>query len=511
MSVAAVITAQHDLRFLASTVGAVLAQRMLPGMIVIADCTGQIEQPMQMTFDVIHSSQDVLTEVPEAKTVRVILVGVKQAASFMDAVTRAMDQIGIDAGIRALWTLHDDSRPADDRCFETLLDAWRNTPTAALLGAKQLDWQAKNLHNVGLYAGHHDVVSLVVDGEPDQEQYDGRQDVLSVSLSGALVPLATLRAFEGADPWFGTFAESTDLCRRICLGGGRVVVVPQARIAHRRARFEGIRSKNGRPVEDEDGRIDPYLAVREANAKYAYTDMHRSWWPLLWLWSIIQSLGLAVLCLARKQPYHACCELAMPWRALLRLRGAWRAHARLRRQSKVTLKSLSTLSANHRQVREWLDRRRALRDQRDVVLLSPLEKDHLRKRLLRRWGLAFGAALIAGIWIVVLYWDVLRSVCSGASMYSAQLLPTGASFTQLLHTATTSWSYASGTGISAPNAPWLLVLALASVLTGGHVAGAVGLMFFLAAPLTVFSFWALAGIFTRSDAVRCVVALAWFA
>ena len=117
MSVAAVITAQHDLRFRASTVGAVLAQRMLPGMIVIADCTGQIEQPMQMTFDVIHSSQDVLTEVPEAKTVRVILVGVKQAASFMDAVTRAMDQIGIDAGIRALWTLHDDSRPADDRCF----------------------------------------------------------------------------------------------------------------------------------------------------------------------------------------------------------------------------------------------------------------------------------------------------------------------------------------------------------------------------------------------------------
>lgn len=36
-------------------------------------------------------------------------------------------------------------------------------------------------------------------------------------------------------------------------------------------------------------------------------------------------------------------------------------------------------------------------------------------------------------------------------------------------------------------------------------------MFFLAAPLMVFSFWALAGIFTRSDAVRCVVALAWFA
>lgn len=108
----------------------------------------------------------------------------------------------------------------------------------------------------------------------------------------------------GADPWFGTFAESTDLCRRICLGGGRVVVVPQARIAHRRARFEGVRSKNGQPVEDEEGRVDPYLAVREANTKYAYTDVHRSWWPLLWIWSILKALGLAVLCLTRKQPYH---------------------------------------------------------------------------------------------------------------------------------------------------------------------------------------------------------------
>ena len=511
MSVAAVITAQYDLRFLGVTIGAVLAQRVLPAMIVIADCAGRVEQPMQMTFDVIHSSEDVLTEVPEAKTVRVILVGVRDADSFMDAVTQAVNQIDVDAGIRALWTLHDDSRPADGRCLETLLDAWRNNPTASLLGSKQLDWQAENLHNVGLYAGHHDVVSLVVDGEPDQEQYDGRQDVLAVSLSGALVPLSTLRMFGGADPWFGTFAESKDLCRRICLGGGRVVVVPQARIAHRRARFEGIRSRNGRPVEDEDGRIDPYLAIREANAKYAYTDMHRSWWPLLWLWSIIQSLGLAVLCLTRKQPYHACCELAIPWRAILRFPGAWRARARLREQSKVTIKALSTLAANRQQIREWRDRRGAFHDQQGTVLLSPLGKAHLRKRLLRRGGFAIGSALIAAIWIVAMFWDVFRAICSGASMYSPSLLPTDADFTQLAHAATTSWAYASGTGISAPSAPWLLVLMAFSVLSCGHVATAVGLIFFLSAPIMVLSFWALAGVFTRSDAVRCVMALLWFA
>ena len=224
-SVAAVITAQSDLRFFSSTFAAVLAQRVLPGTIIVADCTNQVEQPMQMTFSVIPSPAGVLTEVPESKTIRVILVGVKGASSFMNAVARAMQQIDLDDRVGALWTLHDDSRPADESCLEVLLDAWKNTPTASLLGAKQLDWQAESLHNVGLYAGHHNVTSLVVDGEPDQEQYDGRQDVLAVSLSGALVPLATLRTWKGADPWFGTFAESTDLCRRICLGGGRVVVV----------------------------------------------------------------------------------------------------------------------------------------------------------------------------------------------------------------------------------------------------------------------------------------------
>ena len=130
---------------------------------------------------------------------------------------------------------------------------------------------------------------------------------------------------------------------------------------------------------------------------------------------------------------------------------------------------------------------------------------------MRRWGLAIASAVIAFAWIVFLYWNVLRSVFSGASIYSQTLLPTDASFSQLVHVATTSWAYTAGTGISAPSAPWLLVLMVVSVFTAGHVATAVAVVFFLSAPLMVLSFWALAGIFTRSDTVRCVIALAWFA
>lgn len=78
---------------------------------------------MQMTFSVIPSPAGVLTEVPESKTIRVILVGVKGASSFMNAVARAMQQIDLDDRVGALWTLHDDSsRPMSHalRCCSML-------------------------------------------------------------------------------------------------------------------------------------------------------------------------------------------------------------------------------------------------------------------------------------------------------------------------------------------------------------------------------------------------------
>ena len=42
-----------------------------------------------------------------------------------------------------------------------------------------------------------------------------------------------------------------------------------------RHRSDGRWELRMEPVEDEEGRVDPYLAVREANTKYAYTDVHQ--------------------------------------------------------------------------------------------------------------------------------------------------------------------------------------------------------------------------------------------
>ena len=387
-----------------------------------------------------------------------------------------------------------------------MLETWRNDPTASVLGAKQLDWQAEHLHDVGAYAYRHRVESLVVDGEPDQEQYDGRRDVFSVSLAGTLVSIETMHELGGADDWFTTFAESEDFCRRVCLSGRRVVVVPQARIAHRRARFEGVRTKGGEPV-DEDRPIDEFdgshqgedalllygHAPDDVAVRLGVRRVRRDW----------QGDRETV----RQASVRGAVRTGRPWTLWGGLPRAIAARRRVSRQESVPIGRLGVLVANRQQVAQWHDRVQALSDQRHVVLLSPLAKAHLRRRAIQRWLLAVAMALVCFGVVAVMHGTTLRAVLSGASLYSDSLLPTGGDFGQLWRAATTSWVF--GDGIAAPPAPWLLVWGLASVITAGNVSAAIALVTFAAAPLMALSFWAFAGVFTRSDAVRVACGLLW--
>ena len=509
-TVTAVVTCEDDIRFLPDTLAAVLEQTVLPGVIVVADCSGQTMHPVETSFDVVTTSSEPLEYVPQAQTVSVQVVNTRGARSFGDAVQRAIGKARLGDEVKSLWLLHDDSRPANANCLEVLLEAQRNTPGASLLGAKQLDWEGENLHDVGAYANKHGVVSLVVDGEPDQEQYDSRADVFSVSLAGALLPLMTLRSMGGINGWFTTYAESIDFCRRVSRSGGRVLVVPQARIAHRRARYEGVRTRNGEEV-DEELPVKPSMSVLVAEQRYQYTDIARLRWPLIWIFSLFAAFFKTLARLVKKQPYEAWCELCMPWHALTSVTSGIQARAMVARQSKVPHAQLNMITATRTQLAQWHDRRNALDGQRNVTLLSPLVRSHLRIRAVKRWSAALAMAAVAFVAVAVIYWPVLRALFSGGSLYSNQLLPTGATFGQLAEAASTQWVWNIGGGVSMPPAPWLWVLLATSLFTLGNVAAATGLLFFLAAPLSALSFWALAGIFTRSDTVRIASGLLWCA
>lgn len=508
---AAVITVEHDRRYLSATLTAVFGQRVLPAVIVVADCTGAVKHPLQSSFEFTPAMQDgLITPSAERYDVTVRLVGVDKAASFSDAVRKAVRVARVNDNVRGLWMLHDDARPADERCFEHLLETWRNAPSATVLGCKQLDWDGSALHDVGSYAGRHRIASLVVDGEPDQEQYDGRSDVYAVSLAGALVSMAALRTFEWPDPWFGTYRESADFCRRVCLGGGRVVVVPAARIAHRRARFEGVRSHAGKPIDDEMPANTTMERMR-AGQRYRYTDMHRTRWLWAWLFSVLSSLGAFARLLFSKQPYEAWCALRLPWLAPAGLVPALRARRRIRRLAVLGIGRLPMLVASRRQIASWRERDEALRSQRGTRILSPLERAHLRRRRIRRGSAAVGMMAVAIVALALRYREVLSGVWSGGSLSSGLLLPTSAGFGQLLRSATTPWVFGMSAGIPAPPTPWLLVWLGAGVVTLGHVAAALPMLYVLSAPLSALSFWALVGVFTRSDAIRVVCGLLWTA
>lgn len=531
--VAAIVTVGQDLRYLPDTLRALFGQTVLPGTVIIADCADEstavdrrtvIVDPSRLRFAPTGPSradQAQAVPVPAPGTdashpggrprLTVHIAAVHGAVSFTDAVRRALEKVPLPLGAHQMWLLHDDSRPADAHCLEELERVRHNTPTVSVIGAKQLDWTGTKLHNVGYYkAPHHRLASLVVDGEPDQEQYDARQDVFAVSLAGALVSDNEWERVSGGDPHVGTLGDSRDFCRRVCLSGGRVVVAPRAVIAHRRARYEGVRSASGAAMP-EGVYARTYPALRRSRDLYVYSDVSRGLWVPLWLWRLLGALVGFVRLLVRKKPFAAVCEFVAPWTNLVHVRTMFLVRRNVSAQTVVSAKAVSMLAANREQLASWKSRRVAFASERTSEPVDQLVEEHLHAQAAIKHRWAAWMTLVAFALGVAANAMALRGALAGGQIVSDTLLPTGATMRQLAQAATTSWSYAAGTGIAAPPTPFLLILLVVSALCWGHVQVAAALMLLLAAPLAALSFWALAGIVTRSNPVRVFASLAWVA
>ncbi|MCC2728667.1 hypothetical protein LK490_22750, partial [Blautia sp. MSK22_86] len=64
------------------------------------------------------------------------MVRAKGARSFGDAVSKALAAADLDSSTRAVWMLHDDSRPSVIWCLVRLFDVWSNASGAGILGCK---------------------------------------------------------------------------------------------------------------------------------------------------------------------------------------------------------------------------------------------------------------------------------------------------------------------------------------------------------------------------------------
>lgn len=501
-SVAAVITVEADETYLPETLRAVLSQRVLPTTVIIVDCSRDEGQSyhLRTDFGVDANQPDAASEIS------IEVVKVQSASSFADAVQKALRSVQLPASVHALWLLHDDSKPLDDHCLEALAETWHGTPTVSLLGCKQFDWNGKGLHNVGYYSDKSHVNSLVVDGEPDQEQYDGRQDVFAVSLSGALLPIQTLGQLTDLGTWTNTFGQSRDFSRRVCLSGGRVVVVPTARIAHRRARYEGVRTLSGQKATDQR---DSSMQVIDARESYFYAGHTRAVWPILWIFRLFAAMWFTVVRLMTKQPYAAMCELCSPWRVLAHAGRLLYTRQKVRQVNKTTKSRLEPLQVSEQQVKQWRLRNQAYQDQINHPMLNNLARAHLRhQRFVRAYWIC-GAMLVSCVAVAVCSWSLFKGLLAGGSLRSDYLLASAANLSQAVQSATVPWTWGVGVGTPAAPNPFFLFLLPFVALTNGQVSAAIAVLFFASVPLSVLSFWALAGIFTRSNPIRVISALLW--
>lgn len=435
-----------------------------------------------------------------------------------------------------LWLLHDDAAPEPD-CLELLVTTAAASPSAVVLGPKQVDWDdPTRLLEAGLRTTRSARRAIdVVDGEIDQGQLDERSDVLAVGTAGALVRQDFWDETGGPSPAFGPFGDGLELSRAARLAGHRVVLVPAARVRHRRASYLGLRGPARRRDNPQEGRTrateqgdaptaDEELAALaqpdEPDADRSYRARRaaqlRAWatfsnrpLALLLPWIMLLGLARSLWRLLAKEPALARDETAAAWTALRSARTIREGRRRLHGLRTVPRSVLTELYATPAEIRAA--RRDVARQERErlerAAAPSELELRELaaaRRRRRRVLGatLVITAALGLAATSRVL---ATRLVAGGA------LTRVGQDWHELWVTAWGTW-VPSGDGYPSAMNPLLAIIAVPVVLvsrlglTGDDLVHAV---LVLGVPLAALGAWYAAGTITRRTSLRAWAALTW--
>ncbi len=458
--------------------------------------------------DAVHVATvgDVAFEAPVGLTVAI--TEVSASASFGAAVEAVIAEFPArDA--EYLWLLHDDSAPLAD-CLARLAPTARKRSRAAIVGAAQVRWhQTHRLISLGSTVSRYGArrVDLVDDNDINQGQYDFRDDVLAVSIAGALVRRETWTELGGLDAAYRGFGDSADFCRRVWRAGHDVVVVPGALVRHVQLNLRGAR--------------DPELARRGSATSYASRRVgewyHAAVWapllavPLLVLFAYLSSVVRSLVRVAQNDPRAALTELAVPWRLLARMRSLGRSRRMARRHATVRASATRALLASPGAALNYA-RARYLRSY-DRWRLAVTPTGMVRAELAaaatrRRWMFAVVVAATGGI-AVALFGGWLPGLIAGRMLVGSSLGVTDVTWHELWQRSWTGWS---DVGYGAPSVDGGFAAALLPfAIVPGGLRLWLGLLLTFAVVLAAVAAWFAAGAATRAVSVRAVVALAYAA
>jgi len=379
-----------------------------------------------------------------------------------------------------LWLLHDDSAP-EPEALERLLAEAEARPGAGILGPKLVGWNdTQRLQEVGWSVDRTGrAVSPIEDDEIDQGQHDLIQDVFYVSTAGMLVRREALLGVGGFDERISAFRDDLDLCWRTHLAGGRVLIVPQARVRH----FGAAASRARRTRATN---LPRYLIERHTIlAMLKATALRRL--PLVLLLSFLGGLARALGLTLTGRPGDAAQVLwAWGWNAK-ELPITLVHRRRVQKTRKLDDKRLSAFQAPGGQrvralLRDLLDLVEGEVGEHVAEVRFREEEDSPALgasigRVLARHPVGFAVAAFAALMAVS-----LRSVMVASSISGGALAPFPASAWDLFAEYRSAF-HAGGLGSTLAASPSLVLLAFASLLAAGKALVAEKLLLWLALPL----------------------------
>lgn len=422
-------------------------------------------------------------------------------ANYGATITQVLDQHPAQPE-ELLWLLHDDSAPLDSALVQLVATA-RKRSSAAVVGAAQVRWEdTSRLVGLGITTTRVGArrIDLVDEDDINQGQYDDRDDVLAVSLAGAVVRREAWEGIGGLETIYRGFGDSLHFCRRAWRAGWDVVVVPTAQVRHAQERLSGARA---------GGRASTYGLMRTGEWLHALA--WAPWWalPVLAVWMGLSALGRAVLRLAQNESRMVGADLAVPWQVLARAPRLPGVRARIRRGSTrpraVVRPFLIGLRGTAAYVRSAelraYDRFAALRAPTDMVR-GELAVAGARRRM------ALGLVTVAAIATSILLHGTWLAAIGGGRML-AGVAPgvTDVSASDLWERTRTGWD-ATGLGAPAIDGGFAALLLPAAALPGGTRVWVGGLLA-LGVALAVLGAWFAAGTATRSLWVRGLVAFGY--
>ncbi|WP_110588510.1 glycosyltransferase [Microbacterium suaedae] len=401
-----------------------------------------------------------------------IAVHAPERIPFAGAVELALERIPDG---RAAWLLDADAAP-EPQALERLLAALERQPSVALAAPKLVRARdERRIESFGVTMTRSGRAIELAHGEYDQGQHDTDDDVLGADIRGMLVRADVLRDLV-PDPALLGVDEGLDLGVRARLGGRRVALAPEARVAvvpssqHVLARAYTVR-------------------VARLHRRLAYAPLIAL--PAQWLLLLPLALWATILALLAKRPGRVAPEWMAAVTTMVRFGSIVRSRRRLRRFRTGSWRQVDPLRLSRAGLREH----QHAADDTGQTVRAPL-----------RFFSSGGAWTVLGALVVSV--TAFVALLTWPAMAGGALLP-------LRRTVQGLWSDAMyglrPEGIAEVGAadPFAAVVALLGTLSPAAPSAALVLLWLLALPLAVAGGWFAATRVASSGAARIGLALLW--